>query len=71
MPRSVRAFPGALDRSLRRMGVSCLDLHQIHWADTAMASIESLMNAMADAVEAGKIRAVGVTTYSGVETREG
>jgi aryl-alcohol dehydrogenase-like predicted oxidoreductase len=66
----VRALPGALDRSLKRMGVPRLDLYQIHWADTAMASIASLMDAMADAVGAGKIGAVGVSNFSATEMRD-
>ncbi len=66
----VRALPGALDRSLRRMGLPRLDLYQIHWADTAMASIPSLMDAMASAVDAGKIGAVGVSNFSATEMRE-
>jgi aryl-alcohol dehydrogenase-like predicted oxidoreductase len=65
-----KALPAALDRTLKRMGIATLDLYQIHWADTAMASIASLMDAMADAVEAGKIRAVGVSNFSASEMRE-
>ncbi|MFT3769688.1 MAG: aldo/keto reductase [Minicystis sp.] len=64
-----RDLPKALDLSLRRLGVPRVDLYQIHWADTAMASIESLMHAMADAVEAGKIGAVGVSNFSAPEMR--
>lgn len=64
-----RALPRALDASLRRLGAPRVDLYQIHWADVAMASIESLMDAMADAVAAGKIAAVGVSNFSASEMR--
>jgi aryl-alcohol dehydrogenase-like predicted oxidoreductase len=64
-----RALARALDHSLRRLGLPRVDLYQIHWADTAMASIASLMEAMADAVESGKIGAVGVSNFSATEMR--
>lgn len=64
-----RALPRALDLSLRRLGLPRVDLYQVHWADTAMASIASLMDAMADAVHAGKIGAVGVSNFTASEMR--
>jgi aryl-alcohol dehydrogenase-like predicted oxidoreductase len=64
-----RALPRALDLSLKRLGVPRVDLYQIHWPDTAMASIEALMNALADAVDAGKIGAVGVSNFTATEMR--
>jgi aryl-alcohol dehydrogenase-like predicted oxidoreductase len=64
-----RALPRALDLSLKRLGIARIDLYQIHWPDTAMASIEALMDALADAVEAGKIGAVGVSNFTATETR--
>jgi aryl-alcohol dehydrogenase-like predicted oxidoreductase len=63
------ALPRALDASLRRLGLPRVDLYQIHWCDTDVAPIESLMNALADAVDARKTRAVGVSNYSADEMR--
>ena len=51
----------ALKASLRRLGQ--IDLYQIHWPFPPV-SIETWMAALADAVEAGLIRAVGVSNYS-------
>lgn len=53
----------ALRGSLRRLGVQCVDLYQIHWPSPPVA-IETWMDALADAVEAGLTRAVGVSNYS-------
>lgn len=53
----------ALDASLARLGVSTIDLYQVHWPYTFI-SIDSLMDAMALAVREGKIRAVGVSNYN-------
>ena len=52
-------FPGELDASLNRLGRSNLDLYQHHFP--TRVSIPDLMNYMADAVEAGKVTAVGVS----------
>jgi aryl-alcohol dehydrogenase-like predicted oxidoreductase len=59
----------ALDASLRRLGVASVDLYQVHWCDTDVASIESLMHALADAVQSGRVRAVGVSNFSATEMR--
>ncbi|MEP7121089.1 MAG: aldo/keto reductase [Byssovorax sp.] len=64
-----RALPRALDLSLKRLGVPRVDLYQIHWPDTAMASIDALMDALADAVDAGKVGAVGVSNFTATEMR--
>lgn len=58
----------ALDASLRRLGVECVDLYQIHWP-YSLLSIESLMDALADVVAAGKVRAVGVSNYTAEQMR--
>jgi aryl-alcohol dehydrogenase-like predicted oxidoreductase len=65
---SRRQFMSALDASLRRLGLPAIDLYYIHWPFTYVR-IESLMDAMAEAVEAGKIRAVGVSNFTAVQMR--
>jgi aryl-alcohol dehydrogenase-like predicted oxidoreductase len=57
------ALVPALRRSLRRLGVARVDLYQIHWPFPAV-SIESWMESMANAVDLGLTRAVGVSNYS-------
>ena len=53
----------ALRGSIRRLGIAQVDLYQIHWP-TRFASIESRMAPLADAVEEGLVRAVGVCNFS-------
>jgi aryl-alcohol dehydrogenase-like predicted oxidoreductase len=53
----------ALRRSLDRLGLKQADLYQIHWPFPP-APIEQWVNALADAVEAGLTRAVGVSNYN-------
>ena len=50
----------ALRHSLERIGIESIDLYQIH----QLISIESLMNAMAEAVAQGLTRTVGVSNYN-------
>jgi len=60
---SAKSLSRALQGSLRRLGLPRIDLYQIHWY-TPLLSIEALGNALADAVESGLVRAVGVSNYS-------
>jgi len=53
----------ALRRSLERMGLKQIDLYQIHWPFPPR-SVETWADALADAVEAGLARAVGVSNFS-------
>lgn len=59
-----RSLGKALDATLKRLKLVQIDLYQIHWPHGRMMSIDTLMNAMADQVESGKIRAVGVSNFS-------
>lgn len=61
-------MPRALEASLSRLGRSSVELYQHHFPFTRV-SIPGLMELMADAVEAGKIRAVGVSNYSAEQMR--
>ncbi|MEX1071609.1 MAG: aldo/keto reductase [Anaerolineales bacterium] len=57
----------ALKRSLKRLGVPQIHLYQMHWP-YAPVKIESWMNAIANAVEAGLVKQVGVSNYSAQQT---
>jgi aryl-alcohol dehydrogenase-like predicted oxidoreductase len=61
-------FQRALRGSLRRLGVESVDLYQIH-QPISLISNSALMEAMADAVRAGRIRAAGVSNYNVERTR--
>ncbi len=61
------ALPRALEASLRRLRLETVDLYQIHFP--SFVSIRSLMNRLAGAVEAGRVRHVGVSNYSAAQMR--
>ena len=67
--KSPRALIEALDGSLLRLGVDYLDLYQMH-APPSKNSIPEYMDVMAEAVKAGKVRAVGVCNFSENQMRE-
>jgi aryl-alcohol dehydrogenase-like predicted oxidoreductase len=52
----------ALDASLRRLGVDHVDLYQIHRPDPD-TDIDETLSALSDLVQAGKVRAVGGSTF--------
>jgi aryl-alcohol dehydrogenase-like predicted oxidoreductase len=60
------SMPRDLASSIQRLGN--VDLYQHHFP-TPMVSIPRLMDLMADAVAAGKIKAVGVSNYSAEQMR--
>ena len=62
-------FPKELETSLTRLGRNCIDLYQHHFPSKRV-SIPKLMDLVADAVEAGKVKAVGVSNYSAEQMRE-
>ena len=57
-----RTFQNALQGSLERLGVSKVDLYQIHWPIPPFP-VETWAEALAEAVKAGWTRAVGVSNY--------
>lgn len=59
-----------VERSLRRLGVECLDLVQLHWWDFAIPGHVEAMGYLADQQRAGKIRLLGVTNYDTPHLRE-
>jgi aryl-alcohol dehydrogenase-like predicted oxidoreductase len=53
----------ALKQSLRRLGVGSVSLYQIHWP-LQFRSINTWMDALADAVDEGLTQGVGVSNYN-------
>jgi aryl-alcohol dehydrogenase-like predicted oxidoreductase len=64
---SPKTLKRALANSLKRLGIPQINLYQMHWPLPPVA-IDHWMDAMADAVEAGLIRQVGVSNYSSQQT---
>lgn len=62
-------LPKELEASLARLGRDSIDLYQHHFPNPRV-SIPVLMEKLADAVEAGKVKAVGVSNYSAEQMRE-
>jgi aryl-alcohol dehydrogenase-like predicted oxidoreductase len=59
-PEQVRA---ACDASLGRLGIDAIDLYQLHWPDESGVPIEDTWGEMVSLVEAGKVRAIGVSNF--------
>lgn len=64
---SASSLKGALRNSLKRLGIPQIHLYQMHWP-LSIIKIENWMNAMADAVEAGLIRQIGISNYNPQQT---
>lgn len=58
-----RQLIAALQGSLKRLGLERVDLYQIHWP-LPPVSLETWANALADAVQRGLTRAVGVSNFN-------
>lgn len=65
---SPRTIHTALDRTRARLGVATLDLYLIHWPYTLLTT-RAMMDALAEAVRAGKVRAVGVSNFGATNMR--
>ncbi len=63
-----RAMAAALRRSLTRLGLSKVDLYLVHFPMPPV-SIETWADALADTVDAGLTRAVGVSNHNPAEMR--
>lgn len=63
---TAESMPKDLDASIARLGR--VDLYQHHFPSSRV-DIRRLMELMADAVQAGKVRAVGVSNYSAEQMR--
>jgi len=63
------AIEKALDASLQRLGTDYLDLYYLHSPDPQVP-VEESMEAMQDAVTAGKVRHVGLSNYAAWQVAE-
>lgn len=66
---SKKALLSSLDQSLTRLGLEYVDIFYSHRFD-AETPLEETADALAQAVRQGKALYVGVSSYSGVKTRE-
>ncbi|MGB7084684.1 MAG: aldo/keto reductase [Phormidesmis sp.] len=67
---SAQSVTDALSASLKRLKVPSIALYQVHWPFDFLMSQKTLMNALADEVEQGRIQAIGVSNYSAKQMRE-
>jgi len=58
----------ACESSLKRLGVSCIDLYYVHRADPTVP-IEKTVGAIAELVKAGKVKYIGLSECSSVALR--
>ncbi|TAK14076.1 MAG: aldo/keto reductase [Anaerolineae bacterium] len=63
-----QALLNALQASLDRLAIDCIDLYQIHFPPFWLGD-DRWLEAMAEAVSRGLIRGIGVSNYSEVQTR--
>lgn len=61
---SRRHLTSALDSSLRRLGVECIDLYQVHAFDP-VTPLEETLQFLDDAVTSGKIHYAGLSNFTG------
>ncbi|MEM6597925.1 MAG: aldo/keto reductase [Cyanobacteria bacterium P01_D01_bin.36] len=60
----------AVTASLKRLKLPAVTLYQVHWPFDFFMGQEKLMNALADEVEQGRIKTIGVSNYSAKQMRE-
>lgn len=66
---SADSVSDALTASLKRLRVTSVDLYQVHWPFDFFMGQTALMNALAEEVKQGRIRAIGVSNYSAEQMR--
>lgn len=60
----------AVTASLKRLKLPAIDLYQVHFPAPSFLNQTGLMNALADEVEQGRIKALGVSNYNAAQLRE-
>ena len=66
---TVAQFSSALDKTLERLGRDSLDLYYLHFPYSPLG-VGAWMRAMASAVKAGKVRAVGISNCTVAQMRK-
>jgi len=66
---SRRHLQRALDASLRRLRVDCVDLYQVHSWDP-LTPLEETLRALDDMVRAGKVRYIGLSNFAGWQVQK-
>lgn len=66
---SRRYLVRALDDSLGRLGVDCVDLYQVHSWDPVTPLVETL-GVLNDMVRAGKVRYIGLSNFTGWQVQK-
>lgn len=61
--RPAGSIKRTIDRRLGNLAPFAVGLHQVHFSNS-LSSVEAQMDVMADLMEQGKIKAVGVSNYS-------
>ena len=67
---NAQAVSDTLTASLQRLQVDRIALYQVHWPLDFLMSQRTLMNALADEVDKGRIGAIGVSNYSAEQMRQ-
>ena len=67
---NAQAIADTLTASLQRLQVNRVALYQVHWPLDFLMSQRTLMNALADEVDQGRIGAIGVSNYSAEQMRQ-
>ncbi|MEL6158155.1 MAG: aldo/keto reductase [Cyanobacteria bacterium J06623_5] len=67
---SKQSVADAVSASLKRLKRPSVMLYQVHWPFDFFMGQETLMNALADEVEQGRIKTIGVSNYSAKQMRE-
>jgi aryl-alcohol dehydrogenase-like predicted oxidoreductase len=66
---SRRHLSRAIDASLRRLGIECIDLYQVHGYDP-LTPLDETLHALDDAVRMGKISYVGLSNFTGWQVQK-
>lgn len=61
---------GAVEHSLRRLGIDRIDLYFSHWPDPAGTSYEETLSAYETLMKAGKVRAIGASNVDAGQLAE-